>query len=385
MIAQRLLPFGTTIFSEMTALALERNAINLSQGYPDFDGPPEVIEAAVEALRRGPNQYARSAGLPELTAAVAAHQQRHYGLELDPLREVSITSGATEGIAASLLGLLDPGDEVILIEPFYDSYPACVALAGATPHFVTLRFPDFRLDRDELAAAVSPRTRVLVLNTPHNPTGRVFERSELEGIARVCQAHDLVVVADEVYEHLTFDGTRHVPIASLEGMRDRVLTVGSLGKTYSLTGWKIGWVTGPAQLVAATQAAHQFLTFCSPPPLQLAAAHALGALGDAYYVSLRGEFEARRDLLVEALREVGFEVSIPRGTYFVVAAFGRLFAGDDRAFVRHLVETCGVAAIPPSVFYGADPDEGHRLVRFAFCKRLDTLSEAAQRLRRLAS
>lgn len=383
MIAQRLRPFGTTIFSEMTALALERNAVNLSQGYPDFDGPSEVLEAAVDAMRRGPNQYARSAGLPELAATVAAHQRRHYGIELDPQREVTITSGATEGIAASLLGLLDPGDEAILVEPFYDSYPACVALAGAVPRFVTLRFPDFRLDPDELAAAVTPRTRVLMFNTPHNPTGRVFSPAELDGVARVCQAHDLVVVADEVYEHLTFDGSRHLPLASLEGMRDRVLTVSSLGKTYSLTGWKIGWVSGPAPLVAAAQAAHQFLTFCSPPPLQLAAAYALETLGEGYHATLRARFEERRDLLLAALEQVGLEVSVPRGTYFVVAAFDRIFAGDDRAFVRHLLDTCGVAAIPASAFYSADPDEGRRLVRFAFCKRLETLSEAAARLRKL--
>jgi N-succinyldiaminopimelate aminotransferase len=385
MIAKRLRPFGTTIFSEMTALALERNAVNLSQGYPDFDGPTEVLDAAADALRRGPNQYARSAGVPELAAAVAAHQRRHYGVELDPQREVTVTCGATEGIAASLLGLLDPGDEVILLEPFYDSYPACVALAGATPRFVTLRFPDFRLDPDELRAAVTPRTRALVLNTPHNPSGRVLSPAELEQVAEVCQAHDLVVVADEVYEHLTFDGVRHHPVATLAGMWDRVLTVGSLGKTYSLTGWKIGWVTGPARLVAAAQAAHQFLTFCSPPHLQLAAAHALTSLGEGYHDALRARLEQGRDLLVAALGDAGLEVSVPQGTYFVMAAFDRVFAGDDRAFVRHVVDTCGVAAIPPSVFYGSDLAEGRRLVRFAFCKRLETLAEAAERLRNLTA
>jgi N-succinyldiaminopimelate aminotransferase len=383
MIAQRLRPFGTTIFAEMTALATERGAINLSQGFPDFDGPPVVVEAAVEALRAGHNQYARSMGRPELVRAISAHHRRFYGLDYDPMGEVVVFSGATEGIAAALLGLLDPGDEVILVEPFYDSYPACVALAGAVPRFATLRFPDFRLDLDELAALFGPRTRVLVLNTPHNPTGRVFSRVELEGVARLCQEHDVVVLSDEVYEHLTYGDARHLPIACLPGMRDRVLTLGSTGKTFSLTGWKIGWGSGPAHLVAAAQAAHQFLTFASPTPLQVAVAHALSELGDEFFAALREEFRQRRDLLVAVLREVGFEVSVPDGTYFVVADFTPLHTGDDRSFVRHLVDRVGVAAIPPSVFYSARPEEGRRLVRFAFCKRLETLEAAAARLRGL--
>ncbi len=383
MIAQRLRPFGTTIFSEMTALALERGAINLSQGYPDFDGPPPVVAAAVQALHSGRNQYARSMGLPELTRAVAAHQRQWYGLDYDPETEVVVTNGTTEGIAAALLGLVDPGDEVILVEPFYDSYPACVALAGGVARYATLRFPDFRLDLDEVEALVTPRTRVLVLNTPHNPTGTVLTRAELEGVARLCQRHDLVVVADEVYEHLTYGAARHVPLATLPGMRERVLTLSSTGKTFSVTGWKVGWGTGPAALVAAAQAAHQFLTFCTPPPLQLAAAVALSGLGDAYFDELRRDFEHRRDLLVGALRDIGLDVSVPAGTYFVLADFRRVFAGDDRGFVRHLLDACGVAAIPPSVFYAARPEEGQRLVRFAFCKRAETLAAAADRLRRL--
>jgi N-succinyldiaminopimelate aminotransferase len=384
MIADRLKPFGTTIFAEMTALATERNAINLSQGFPDYDGPPAVVEAAVAALRAGHNQYARSMGRPELVRAVAAHQRRFYGLDYDPMTEVVVTSGATEAIAAALLGLLNPGDEAVLLEPFYDSYPAGVALAGATARYVTLRFPEFRLDLDELAAAVGPRTRVLLLNTPHNPTGKVFTREELAGVARLCQAHDLVVVADEVYEHLTFDGARHVPIASLPGMRDRVLTISSTGKTFSLTGWKIGWATGPASLVAALQAAHQFLTFASPTPLQVAVARALTEPDDDFFAGLRAELQERRDLLLPVLAEVGLDVSVPQGTYFVVADFTRVHQGDDRSFVRHLVDACGVAAIPPSVFYAARPEEGRRLVRFAFCKRRETLAAAADRLRRLA-
>ena len=253
MIAERLQPFGTTIFSEMTALALEHRAINLSQGFPDFEGPPEIVEAAVLALRSGHNQYPRSMGVPPLVQAIAQHQLDQYQLDYDPMREVVVFSGATEGIASSLLGLLNPGDEVLVFEPFYDSYPACIAMAGAVPRFCTLRFPDFALDPDALAACFSDRTKLVLLNTPHNPTGKVFEPSELKVIADLCHRHDAYVLADEVYEHLTYDDARHVPMASLPGMRDRTLTLSSAGKTYSLTGWKIGWATGPASMVAAAQ------------------------------------------------------------------------------------------------------------------------------------
>ena len=380
MISKKLTPFGTTIFSEMTALALKHEAINLSQGFPDFEGPPEVVEAAVEALRSGDNQYARSMGHPRLVEAVARHQAHHWGLEYDPLNEITVFSGATEGIASSLLGLLNPGDEVVLFEPFYDSYPACVALAGATPRFVTLRFPDFALDRDAFERAFTPRTRVLLLNTPHNPTGKVFTRDELSFMAERCRERNVIVVTDEVYEHLVFTGATHVPMASMPGMRDRTLTLSSAGKTFSFTGWKVGWATGPTSLVAAAQAAHQFVTFATATPLQVAVAHALNHLGDDYFSTLRKDYEAKRDFLVRTLETAGLRPAVPEGTYFVIADFSEVHDGDDRTFVKDLIEKRGVAAIPPSVFYQANPEAGSKLVRFAFCKQHKTLEAAAKRL-----
>ena len=383
MISRKLQPFGETIFAEMTRLAEAHQAVNLGQGFPDFDGPPEIIEAAHAAMRAGQNQYARSMGHPALVEAIARKQQRDYGLELDPLTEVAVTSGATEGIAASLLGLLNPGDEVVLFEPFYDSYCACVALAGAVPRFVTLRFPEFALDPDALRAAIGERTRVILLNTPHNPSGKVFSTEELRTIADLAIEHDLVVLADEVYEYLTFDGVPHVPIATLPGMYERTLTLSSTGKTFSFTGWKIGWATGHAPLVAATQAAHQFLTFAVATPFQVAMAHALDTFQGAYLATFRAEYTERRDLLAGALGEAGFEVALPQGTYFVCVSHRPLSDADDRAYARELIETIGVAVIPPSAFYAEDREEGQRLLRFAFCKQLATLREGAARLRKL--
>jgi N-succinyldiaminopimelate aminotransferase len=383
--AARLQPFGTSIFTEMTVLANAHGAINLSQGFPDFDGPASILEAAARAMQAGHNQYARSMGHPLLVEAIAAQQRALYGLEWDPLSEITVCCGATEGIAASLLGLLNTGDEVILFEPYYDSYPACVALAGGAARFCTLRFPDFALDSEALAALFGPRTRVLVLNTPHNPTGKVFTVAELDEIARLCQRHDVVVLADEVYEHLTFDDARHVPMATRPGMRERTLTLSSTGKTFSLTGWKIGWATGPAHLVAATQAAHQFLTFCAATPLQVAMAVALGALGDGYLEAFRTAYAGRRTRLLEVLRAAGFDVAPPDGTYFILADFHRLSGADDRTFAEQLICEHGVAAIPASAFYTAMPAEGRRLLRFAFCKRLETLEAAAERLAGLAA
>jgi N-succinyldiaminopimelate aminotransferase len=365
----------------MTALAIEHDAINLSQGYPDFEGPPEVVEAAVRALRDGENQYARSMGMPPLADAIAAHQQRHYGLDVDPARGVMVTTGATEAIAATMLGVLDPGDEVILLEPFYDSYPACAAMAGATPRYVTLRFPDFALDVDELAAAFTERTRLLVLNSPHNPSGKVFTRAELADIARLCIEHDVLVLADEVYEHLTFGDTEHVPIATLPGMFERTLTASSTGKTFSFTGWKVGWVTGAPEVVAAAQAAHQFLTYAGARPLQLAVATALDHYRDDFFTTLQAGYLDRRDFLVGALRDAGFEVAVPDGTYFVLASFAGLSDEDDRTFVQRMIREAKVAAIPPSAFYKHNVDEGRRLLRFAFCKQKPTLHKAAERLR----
>jgi N-succinyldiaminopimelate aminotransferase len=296
---------------------------------------------------------------------------------------VAVCCGATEGLAASILGLVNPGDEVILFEPYFDSYPACVAMAGATARYYTLEFPDFELDLEALGALFNERTRLILLNTPHNPTGKVFRRDELEAIAELCRRWDVLVLTDEVYEYLTFDSAAHVPMAGLPDMRERTLTLSSTGKTYSLTGWKIGWGIGPRPLVAAMQAAHQFLTFCAATPLQAAMAVAIRQLGDDYLAEFRAEYTRRREILLAILRDSGFEVATPAGTYFAMAAFAALDEGDDRAISRRLVLDYGVAAIPCSAFYHDRLDEGRRLLRFAFCKREETLLEAGERLRGL--
>ena len=368
MIASRLAGFGTTIFTEMSALAERTGAVNLGQGFPDFDGPGEVLEAAAAALRAGHNQYAPLAGVPPLRDAIAAHQSRFYGLSVD---DVQVTFGATEAIAAAMLGLLEPDDEVIVFEPLYDSYAASIAMAGARRRVVTLRPPDWSFDPSELV--VGPRTRMVLLNTPHNPTGKVFSRDELEVVAAVCREHDLVAVADEVYEHLVYDG-EHVPLATLDGMAERTLTISSIGKTFSVTGWKTGWATGPAALVGAVRAAKQFLTFAGGTPLQHAAAAALG-LGDDFYAALTASFTAKRDRLCAGLAAAGLEPLRSAGTYFVNA----VVEGDGVEFCRELPERAGVVAIPTSVFYD-HAEVGRSLVRFAFCKRDAVIDEAAARL-----
>lgn len=372
---------GTSIFSEMTRLANERGAVNLSQGFPDFEGPPAIVDAAVHALRSGHNQYGRSLGLPKLVEQIAAHRARDHGLHYDPLTEVVATAGATEAIAATMLGLLEAGDEAVLFEPFYDSYPAALAMAGAEARHVTLRFPAFALEASALAQAITPRTRMIVVNTPHNPSGKVFSREELQTIASLCVTHDLIAVTDEVYEKLTYDGTPHVALASLPGMRERTVSISSTGKTFSFTGWKVGWATGPRALIAGVQAAHQFLTFCAATPLHAAMATALAEFGPPFFADLARDYTARRDFLVDALRSVGFAVSVPRGAYFVMASFAGLSDEDDLTFARRLIDEAGVAAIPPSAFYARDRAAGSSLLRFAFCKRPETLEDAAQRLR----
>ncbi len=384
-ISDRLRPFGVTIFAEMTALARKHDAVNLAQGFPDFSGPGAVIESAKKALEEGDNQYSRSAGSHELVEAVARFHGAHYGLHYDPETEVGITCGATEGIAAAFLGILDPGDEVILLEPFYDSFLAMATLAGAVPRVATLSPPDFRIDPNRLASLFSERTKLLVVNSPHNPTGRVFSREELGVVAELCIRHDVAVLSDEVYEHITFTDVGHVPLASLPGMRERTLTLSSAGKTFSFTGWKIGWSTGPAELVQAQLAAHQFLTFCAASPLQSAVARALDHLPPDYYEDLRTGYRRRRDLLVEALSSAGFRPIVPEGTYFVLADFSEISDQSDREFARTLTEKHGVAAVPPSVFYSEHPEEARSLLRFAFCKERATLEEAARRLRRIRS
>lgn len=380
-LASRLRGFGTTVFAEMSALAERTGAINLGQGFPDADGPPEVAEAAVAAIRAGRNQYPPGDGIPELREAVADHQRRFWGLGFDPEREVLVTAGATEAIAAAVLALCEPGDEVIAFEPFYDAYAACVAMAGARLRPVRLHPPDYAFDPADLRAAASPRTRLLLLNSPHNPTGKVFSREELAAVAELCCAHDLLAVTDEVYEHIVFEGV-HIPLATLPGMRDRTLTVSSGGKTFSFTGWKVGWACGPAALVTAVRTAKQFLTYVNGAPLQPAIAVGL-RLPDAYFAALREGLRQRRDRLCTGLEEVGFGVLRPAGTYFVTADIRPLGADDGVAFCRSLPERCGVVAVPGAPFY-ADPDGGRHLVRFAFCKRMDVLDEAVARLKALA-
>jgi N-succinyldiaminopimelate aminotransferase len=373
-------PFGTTIFTEMSRLAVERRAVNLGQGFPDFAGPAFLKAAACRAIEADHNQYARMAGEPELTEAIADKVRRRYGLAYDPQDEVTVYSGCTEAIHCALLALCEPGDEVVIFEPFYDSYAASVAMAGAVPRFVTLRQPGFRWDRRELQAAVTDRTRLVLLNTPHNPTGRVLGRTELEEVAALARDHDLIVVADEVYEHLVFEG-EHVHIASLDGMRQRTVTLNSTGKTFSMTGWKIGYSTAPAELSAALRTVHQFVTFATATPLQHAMVEALRA-PSAYYEQLLAMYRGKRDRLVRALDVAGFDVFPCEGTYFVCAGFQRFGFDDDVAFCRHLIERAGVVAIPPSAFYHHQ-DNGKDFVRFAFCKTDEVLDEAARRLRGL--
>ncbi|WP_037850792.1 pyridoxal phosphate-dependent aminotransferase [Streptomyces sp. NRRL S-340] len=382
---RRLAEFGTTIFAEMSALAVSTGSINLGQGFPDTDGPEEIREAAVRALREGRgNQYPPGPGVPELRAAVADHQVRRYGLDWDPDTEVLVTAGATEAIAATLLALLEPGDEVVALEPYYDSYAACIAMAGGRRVPVTLRPHEgaFRLDLDELRAAVTDRTRLLLINTPHNPTGTVLTREELTAVAELAVERDLLVVTDEVYEHLVYDGAHH-PLAALPGMRERTVSISSSGKTFSFTGWKVGWVTAAAPLVTAVRSAKQFLTYVSAGPFQYAIAEAL-RLPDSYFDGLRADLRRKRDLLGDGLRAAGFQVHQPQGTYFITTDISPFGEKDAYAFCRALPERCGVVAVPSSVFYD-DPHAGRTQVRFAFCKKDELLLEAADRLRVLAA
>jgi N-succinyldiaminopimelate aminotransferase len=368
--AARLEGLGTTIFTEMTALAQRLGAINLGQGFPDENGPSAAIEAAATAMREGENQYAPLPGVPALREAVFEHQRHYYGLEPE---DVLITFGATEGIASAMLGLCEPGDEVVVLEPYYDSYAAMIGFSGASRSPVTLRPPDFALHRDELEAAIGPRARVMLINSPHNPTGRVLTRAELEAIAHACIEHDLLCVTDEVYEHLVFDG-EHIPLSTLPGMAERTLTISSIGKSFSFTGWKIGWCSGPAELVAAARTVKQFLTFAGGTPLQHASAAAL-RLPPVYLENLRDELRAKRDLLCAGLAEAGLTPFVSAGTYFVNADVGT----DAVRFCSELPGRCGIVAIPTSVFYD-DKEAARTLVRFAFCKRREVIEEAARRL-----
>jgi N-succinyldiaminopimelate aminotransferase len=380
-LVERLQPFGTTIFAEMSALAVETGAINLGQGFPDTDGPDLVKQAAVDAIRAGHNQYPPGIGVRELRTAIRAHHQRFYGLEYDADSEILVTAGATEAIAASMLALCGPGEEVVTFEPYYDSYAACIAMAGAARRVVTLRTPDYSFDPEELRAAITTRTKLILLNSPHNPTGKVFTRAELTLVAELAQAHDLLVVTDEVYEHLVYEG-EHVPMATLPGMRDRTITIGSGGKSFSFTGWKVGWACAPPDLVVAVKTAKQFLTYVSSGPFQYAIAVGL-QLPDAYFAEFRNEMLDKRDRLCAGLADAGFDVLRPQGTYFVTVDIRSLGETDGLAFCRSLPHRCGVVAVPSVVFYD-DVEAGAPLVRFACCKRTEVLDEACTRLKSLA-
>ncbi|MBW4033635.1 MAG: pyridoxal phosphate-dependent aminotransferase [Acidobacteria bacterium] len=371
-----------TIFAEMSALAARTGAINLGQGFPDEDGPSAVREAAKRAIDDGVNQYPPGRGIPELREAIAAHQRRFYGLSVDPDREVLVTAGATEAIAATMLALLDDGDEVVTFEPFYDSYAAMIALAGGVHVTVPLRAPDFRPDLDQLRDAVTDRTRIILINSPHNPTGTVLDREALELIVELAHQHDAIIVADEVYEHLTF-GVPHIPVSMIPGARERTVTISSGGKTFSLTGWKIGWLSGPAELVDAIIAVKQFLTYVSGSPFQPAIALGL-AMPDGYFTDAASTLAAKRDVLSAGLRGAGFEVSRPDGAYFVIADAAPLGFEDAVELCRRLPELAGVVGIPLAAFIRPERRAGYRsMVRFAFCKQTAVLERAAQNLAKL--
>ncbi|MBL8133010.1 MAG: aminotransferase class I/II-fold pyridoxal phosphate-dependent enzyme [Anaerolineae bacterium] len=382
--ADRVAGFGTTIFTEINQLAQQHNALNLGQGKPDFDGPAEIINAAVQALQTGAlNQYAPGPGSTSLRQAVADHARRFYHMEVDPTEGVVVTAGATEAIFSCVLGLVDRGDEVIVIEPYFDSYVPNITMAGAKPVFVPLHPPTWTFDPEELRRAFNKRTRALILNTPHNPSGRVLTRNELTLIAELCQEHDVTVISDEVYEHLIFDSACHIPIATLPGMFERTVTVSSLGKTFSVTGWKIGWVYGAPELVRGVAQAHQFVTFAVNHPAQQAAAFAL-SMPESYFVDFKKMYTRKRDLLMSALRQGGLSPTLPEGTYFIMADFSSVFDGDDIEFARHLTSEVGVACIPPTFFYSHDHAHmASTQARFAFCKSDEMLREVGERMAHL--
>ena len=370
-----------SIFGEMSALAVETGAINLGQGFPDTDGPAEVTTAAIQAIRDGFNQYPPDRGIPELRQAVADHQARFYDQHVDP-DDVVVATGASEALGATVMALVEPGQEVIVFEPYFDLYAAVIELAGGVRRAVTLRTPDYSFDPAELEAAIKPSTRMIMVTTPHNPTGKVFSQAELGEIARLAIAHDLVVVTDEVYEHMTYDGTRHIPLATLPGMAERTVTISSGGKSFGLTGWKVGWVHAPTELVGAVHTVKQHLSFTSGAPFQRAMVTALN-LGDDYFTGLADDLRVRRDLIVNGLASVGLTVYPAMGTYYVTADVGPLGYDDGMDFCRDLPGRCGVVAVPTRVFYD-DQEAGRSIVRFAYCKRLEVLHEAIERLSRLA-
>ncbi len=379
-VTKALRPFGTTIFTEMTALANVHGAVNLAQGFPDFDGPEKVRKKAAEAIVRGPNQYAPSMGIAELRGAVANKMKRFYGVEVDADEEVTVTSGATEGLCATLLGILEPGDEVVLLEPCYDSYPPVAAMARAQIRYLSLQPPDFNLPRQELAETFGPNTRAIVINNPQNPCGKVFSREELAFIGSLCVEHDAYAISDEVYEHLVYDGRVHVSLLSVPELRDRAFVISSTAKTFSMTGWKVGYVVAAPELSRAVRMSHQFITFCGQPALQEAMAIAID-FPESYYSELLANYTQKRDWLTDALQDMGFQVYSPEGAFYVLVDITSVGFSDDLAFCRMLPERAGVAAIPCSYFW-KDRRLGRELVRFCFCKKDETLAEGIRRLRR---
>lgn len=384
-IANRVSTFGTTIFTEINSLATQHNAINLGQGKPDFDGPPEIVAAAVRALESGQaNQYAPGPGVGALRTGLSNFVGAFYNLDINPANGVIVTAGATEAIFAAVLGTTDPGDEVIIIEPFFDSYAPNVIMANAKPVFVPLHPPDWTLDADELRAAFNSKTRAIILNTPHNPTGRVFTREELTLVADLCKEFDVTVISDEVYEHLIYGSAQHIPIATLPGMFERTVTIGSAGKAFGMTGWKVGWAYGHPDLIKGVAQAHQFIVFAVNHPAQEAVAHAFNHLSSTYYEEYRATYTQKRDLMMQGLDAAGLKARIPEGTYFVMADFSDVFDGNDVDFARFLTAEIGVACIPPTFFYSEDHKHiASKHARFAFCKNDATLHQAADKLAKL--
>lgn len=378
--ASRVANFGTSVFTEITQLALQHNAVDLSTGFPDSDGPDVVKEAAIDAIRAGKNQYALSHGIADLRRAIVDHARHFYEQEVNVDTEVTVTNGAAEALHSVADGLINPGDEVIVLEPYYEVFAPNVIMAGGMPRFVPLRGPQWTFDPDELAAAFNNRTRAIIVNTPHNPTGKVFAREELETIAGLCQKWNVIAIADEVYEHITFDGVKHVRLATLPGMAERTVTISSMSKTFSFTGWRVGWVIAPPGLTHAVRLAHQFVLDCSATPMQHGAATAL-LLEDDYYRGLASDYQRKRDHLFETLHDAGFDVTLPSAGLFIMAGIRPLGWNDDLAACKYLAAEVGVAAIPPSAFYSeANRGLGKAYVRFAFCKTIDTLEAARKRL-----